>query len=48
MRLGRTQKSSRMMAAMITILGTVVSTTPATESGGRAFTGPLRARRRRA
>jgi hypothetical protein len=48
MRFGRTQKSSRMKAATITMLGTVVNTTPATESGGRTLAGPLRSRRRRA
>lgn len=43
---GRTQKSSRMMTTMITMLGTVVSTTPAMDTGGRVLMGPLRARRR--
>ena len=48
MRLGRTQKSSLMTATTIATLGTVVSTTPATDTGGRVVSGPLRARRRRA
>jgi hypothetical protein len=48
MRLDRTQKSSLMKATTITTQGTVVSTTPATDIGGRAVSGPLRARRRRA
>ena len=43
---GRTQKSSRTITAMITTLGTIVSTAPATDTGGRALMCPLRARLR--
>lgn len=49
MRLGlSTQKYSLTKATTITTLGTVQSTAPVTDTGGRTVSGPLRARRRRA